>query len=217
MAKIVFYSAQTGNRGFIPCIKDQMINDFDYYFIHDNHHEAKLDKGWNYLNIKNKLNNFNDCKRQRYIKMHPNEFLPSADYFIWVDCKFYISKDFYNLCLSIIKEEQPDFLVCKHNVRTTLKEEMKYAETVKGISIDILNKVEKSLEDKFFATDTCWLIRKNTQKNEDIGKKWFEYSNSLFTDQVRDQLTFPLCIDKEYLNLTHSLKELENMSFTLHV
>tara|TARA_S200002703_G_scaffold51384_1_gene44637 strand:- start:5822 stop:6484 length:663 start_codon:yes stop_codon:yes gene_type:complete len=220
MAKIVFYSAQTGNRGFIPCIKDQMINDFDYYFIHDSHPEAEDNKGWNYINVKNKFTNFTDCKRQRLIKMTPKQFFPDADYFIWVDCKFYLSKDFYNLCLNIVNEEKPDFMVCRHQNRFSLEQELQYAQDIKQVPIDNLNKVENiysSSDVSFFSTDTCWLIRKNTEKNDAIGKAWFVHCYENFTDQVRDQLTLPLCVDESYLNLNHSIKELENMSFTLHI
>ena len=51
MVKVNFYTAQTANRGFIPCIKEQMIPEFDYYYFHDNHPQAEQNKGWHYRNI----------------------------------------------------------------------------------------------------------------------------------------------------------------------
>ena len=44
MAKIIFYCVQTGKRGLMPCIKKQKINDFEYWFAHDNHPQAQQNK-----------------------------------------------------------------------------------------------------------------------------------------------------------------------------
>tara|TARA_X000001382_G_scaffold49796_1_gene33698 strand:+ start:3092 stop:3745 length:654 start_codon:yes stop_codon:yes gene_type:complete len=217
MAKIVFYSSQTGNRGFIPCIKDQMIGDFDYYFLHDNHYEATEGKGWNYINTSNEFKNYSNSKRQRISKMMPKLFFPNAEYTVYVDSKYYLSREFYKLCLDIIQEEKPNWMVPPHESRYSFEEELKFAKDVKKIPSEEINNIRTELKGEFINTNCCWLIRKNNDVNHLIGKKWFDLTNKFFKNEVRDQLTFPFCVKKLYLNMSHPLKELENLSFIEHV
>ena len=125
--KIIFYSAQTGNRGFISSIKEQSICEFDYWFAHDNHFEATENKGWNYINIKHRYPNLSNYKKHRLLKMIPRLLFDNFDYTVWVDCKFYQHKDFYKHCLNIINNEQPEWMACYHKQKRTLKQEIDFA------------------------------------------------------------------------------------------
>ena len=214
--KIIFYSAQTGNRGFISSIKEQSICEFDYWFAHDNHFEATENKGWNYINIKHRYPNLSNYKKHRLLKMIPRLLFDNFDYTVWVDCKFYQHKDFYINCLNIINNERPEWMVCYHREKRTLKQELDFAAN-RDVPQKELEILDKELKFKFFSVDTCWLIRKNTDKNHDIGHQWFKNTDKYFSHIMRDQLTFPLCVDEKYLNLNHSIEELERHSFIKHV
>tara|TARA_R100000664_G_C2735081_1_gene124697 strand:+ start:52 stop:705 length:654 start_codon:yes stop_codon:yes gene_type:complete len=215
--KIIFYSAQTSNRGFIPSIKEQSIYEFDYWFAHDNHFEATENKGWNYINIKHRYPSLGYYKKHRLVKMVPRLLFDNFDYTVWVDCKFYQHKDFYKHCLNIINNEQPEWMACYHKQKRTLKQELDFAANNRYVPQKELEILENKLRFKFFSTDTCWLIRKNTDKNHDIGHQWFKDTDKYFSYTTRDQLTFPLCVDEKYLNLNHSIEELEKHSFIRHV
>tara|TARA_R110002020_G_scaffold9522_2_gene37325 strand:+ start:7452 stop:8108 length:657 start_codon:yes stop_codon:yes gene_type:complete len=218
MAKIIFYSAQTGNRGFIPSIKEQKLKQFNYYFFHDSHPQAEEDKGWSYRNMYHQFRNLPDPKRQRLFKMCPNLiFHEEYDYTVWVDCKFYQHRKFYELCEKIIKDEKPNFMVCPHELDRSFDEEMFFAEHMKQIPVDDLDKVKEHKIGKFYSTDTCWLIRKNTHQNNLLGMKWFNMTNVCFTNECRDQLTISSCINKDYLEMNHTIAELMEHSFTRHV
>lgn len=217
MAKIVFYSSQTGNKGFIPCIKDQMIDDFDYYFLHDNHPEAMEGKGWNYINTSSEFKNYSNSKRQRISKMMPKLFFPSAEYTVYVDPRFYLSREFYKLCLEIIQEEKPNWMVPPHNWRYSFEEDLNDAIERKNIPPEEINNIRKEFKGEFINTLCGWMIRKNNDVNHLIGKKWFDLTNNFFKNEVRDQLTFPFCVKKPYLNMSHPWDELENLSFTKNV
>ena len=212
--KIIFYSAQTGHRGFIPSIKEQSIYEFDYWFAHDNHFEATENKGWNYINIKHRYPNLSDYKKHRLVKMVPRLLFDNFDYTVWVDCKFYQHKDFYKHCLNIINNEQPEWMACYHKQKRTLKQELDFAANNRYVPQKELEILENKLRFKFFSTDTCWLIRKNTDKNHDIGHQWFKDTDKYFSYTTRDQLTFPLCVDKTYnlpiqYNQNYQIKVLE--------
>ena len=213
MAKIVFYSAQTGKNGFIQSIKEQQIPEFEYWFLHDNHHEAISNKGWNYIDISDFLLEKSNPKRNRFIKMMPNYFFKDCEYTIWIDCKFYLPKKFFEDCYRIINEDKPDFMCCRNPIRTTLEQELSHMKTKRNFT-DLEVSYAKSFIDTniWFSTDLCWLIRKNNETNNEIGKKWFDLTDKCYPDylgQVRDQLTFPTVIkNKDYLNMKYSVDEL---------
>lgn len=212
--KIIFYSAQTGNRGSISSIKEQSIDKFEYWFAHDNHHEAIDNKGWNYINIANRYINLTPNKKHKLIKMIPRLLFNDFDYVIWLDCKIYPNKDFYKYCLDIIDKEEPNWLVCKNLNNRNLYQELNYSIEFKNLDQDSATNLTPFYRDReFFSTDTCWMIRKNTDLNHELGHQWFKFTDKCFTGVCRDQLTLPLCLDKNYLNMNHSIHTLERLSY----
>tara|TARA_Y100000401_G_C8324949_1_gene227601 strand:+ start:3521 stop:4177 length:657 start_codon:yes stop_codon:yes gene_type:complete len=218
MAKIIFYCVQTGSRGLLPCIKKQKIDEFDFCFVHDNSPEAQRDKGWKYFNISNQHTHLGNPKRQRLYRFLPRLLFKDFDYTVYVDSKFYQSKKFYSLCLQIINEEKPNWMTCYHKDKRTFEQEIEYAIEHKNIpETDIKKVISNVSSNKWVSYDTCWIIRKNTDKNHDIGHKWFELTNRCFSSDCRDQLTLSNCIDRDYVNTNHSIQELENHSIIRHV
>tara|TARA_Y100001972_G_C7609821_1_gene305680 strand:- start:59 stop:715 length:657 start_codon:yes stop_codon:yes gene_type:complete len=218
MAKIIFYCVQTGNKGLLPCIKKQKIKQFDFYFAHDNHPEALENKGWSYIDISRRYSDLNNPKKQRLLRFIPRLLFKDFDYTVYVDSKFYQHKKFYELCLKIINEDQPDWFTSYHKDHRTFEQEIEYAIEHKNIKNKDIQKILLNINgDKWISYDTCWLIRKNTDKNHEIGHKWFELTNYCFTDNCRDQLTLPQCIDKNYVNTNYSIKDLEKYSIIRHV
>ena len=218
MAKIIFYCVQTGKRGLMPCIKKQKINDFEYWFAHDNHPQAKENKGWNYINISNNHTHLSNPKRQRLYRFIPRLLFTDFDYTVYVDSKFYQHRDFYNFCLDIINKEEPNWMTCFHKEKRTFEQELQFAIEHKSIPEQDIKKVMSIVSsNKWVSYDTCWLIRKNTNKNHDIGYKWFELTDKCFSYNCRDQLTLPECISKNYVNTNHTIRELEKHSIIKHV
>ena len=206
MAKIIFCSGQTGNWGFVQSIKEQQIPEFEYWFLHDNHVEATDNKGWNYIDTSNFLTNKSHPKRNRFMKMMTYEFFSDFDYLIWLDCKFYVPKDFLQFCLKLIKEEEPNWLLSKHSYRTTMQQEIEHMKNKRDFTDSQINDAVKHLNPNlWFSIDGSWHIRKNNKKNKEIGQKWYELTDKCYPDNlghVRDQFTFSSAIeDKNYLNL----------------
>ena len=73
MGMVIFYTCMTGNHGFIPNITNEQRKDFKYICFHENHPEAELNKGWEYVNLAtefdNSEHNLSDQKRQRMVKI----------------------------------------------------------------------------------------------------------------------------------------------------
>ena len=109
-------------------------------------------------------------------------------------------------------------MTCFHKEKRTFEQELQFAIEHKSIPEQDIKKVMSIVSsNKWVSYDTCWLIRKNTNKNHDIGHKWFELTDKCFSYNCRDQLTFPECISKNYVNTNHTIQELEKHSIIKHV
>ena len=208
---IVFYTCLTEQYGFIPCIKDQKIDDFHYVVLHENHREAFGDKGWEYILLTDAPGNCQ--KRQRYAKMMPHQYFPEAEYTIYIDPSYYIKKDFYNRCLDIIKDK-PNF-VATYDASTTrtITEEALYAFNRGTLDFEDLKLVRKNIKDYFYSSNNSWLIRKNTKEVNDINEAWWNLYQTCYTEHGRDQLLLPSVCDEEYITWFDLDKELHQNSF----
>ena len=109
-------------------------------------------------------------------------------------------------------------MVPPHNTRFSFQEEVRDAIVRKKFPIDQINKIMKDLKEVDFYNTLCgWQIRKNNDKNHELGKKWFELIDKYYDIDVRDQLLLPAAVPKDYVSLNHSYKELENLTYLYNV
>ena len=103
---------------------------------------------------------------------------------------------------------------CSNVNNRTLYEELNFSIVEKNLhQEDVKNIIPLYKDREFYSTDTCWMIRKNTDLNHKLGHQWFDVTDKCFTGVCRDQLTLPLCLDKNYLNMNHSIHTLERLSY----
>ena len=109
-------------------------------------------------------------------------------------------------------------MVPPHDTRSSFQEEIRDAIFRKKFPIDQINKIMKDLKEVDFYNTLCgWQIRKNSDKNHQFGKKWFELIDYYYDVDVRDQLLLPAAVPKDYVNLSHPYKELENLTYLYNV
>ena len=104
--KIVYYTCQTGpGEGYIPSIKEQIPDGIEAYFLHDGYLGTPENRGWNYIDLTKEA----DCPtasfqlRQRYGRFLHHRWFPDADWTIYTDQKYYLHRNFWEECLSLIE------------------------------------------------------------------------------------------------------------------
>jgi len=200
MGMVIFYTCMTGNHGFIPNITNEQRKDFKYICFHENHPEAELNKGWEYVNLAtefdNSEHNLSDQKRQRMVKMLPHIFLPDHIYSIYLDPSYYVNKIFYDKCYEYIKKDV-NFGVCSR--KRTFKEEIEHAHSNHKISsleeyLTIKTHYENS---SFYSSNGSWLIRKKRDTVNNINTAWYKLFLGTFKERGRDQLLLPIATPKD--------------------
>lgn len=211
----VFYQCATGpNNGFIQDIREQAISTFRYVYVHDEYTTPVPDRGWEYLNI----NDFvPDAKtyghKQRFAKARPDVLFPDAKHTVWLDPKWYISREFFELCNSVDSE----WMLLPHPDpnRTTLSDELTFAfnngtltfEECKRV-VDVI-KTREYHPSQFYSSLATWMIRINSKKNVEIGRLWYELIDEAYDNFVRDQVFLPFCIPRDHFDMTHDVSEIE--------
>ena len=201
---VIFYTCMTGEHGFIPDITNEKRKDFKYICFHENHPEAELDKGWDYVNLAtdfdNSEHNLSDQKRQRMVKMLPHIFLPNHVYSIYLDPSYYVNKSFYDKCYDYIKKDV-NFGIC--NRKRTFKEEIKQAYDNHKISsleeyLVIKDYYKKLPKDRsFYSTNGSWIIRKKRDSVNTININWYKLFLGTYKERGLDQLLLPLVSPKK--------------------
>ena len=183
MVKIAVYSCNFGN----------------YRNEIKNYSKLKCDKNIDYYlftdNIKLKLNGWKICYKKilpsdkimngyrwtsKYVKFILPDILKSYDIIIWIDSKKVNTPDIitYNQIIKLLdKYPNNEIFNIKHLERTTAQEELDIT-----IKLEVENKISgqkflnliKNFKSNFCLPDTYFIIRKNTEKVNEIFKYCFE-------------------------------------------
>lgn len=97
--KIVIYSCTFGG---YDQIKEPLVTDsrFEYIFISDTISDDK-NSIWNFIYFDKRT--MGSSESSRYVKMHPHQFFPDAEYSVYIDAKMQITDpSFYNLIIGAI-------------------------------------------------------------------------------------------------------------------
>lgn len=171
----------------------------DFYVFSDNDINSNV---WKRMNIPNKLSSFSNTNKNRYIKLHPNEFFSNYDYTIYVDGNVAIKKDITKF-ISLISN---DVCIASHShcARDCAYNEARMCLLVgRGSKKDIrllLNKFKKERFPHHYGLAECTLLfTKIGEKSEDIYSKW--WNAFLESETNRDQLVIPYVLWKERIDM----------------
>ncbi len=152
---------------------------------------------WKKVNIPEKISNMDNILINRYIKMHPFEFLKGYDYYIYVDGNVVIVSDIRNL----INNLKLDYGVAFHShvLRNCIYDEINACiKFKKGNKNRLLEQKEKYLKEKFpkdygLLEATVIVSKENTISKEFFDSWWDNFINS---KSYRDQIALPYTLWK---------------------
>ena len=188
--KIIVYSCVTGNYEK-PVVHKEINSDIKYIFFTESY--KNVPDGWVMQPI-NGLDNYSDKDKNRYIKFHPKEFLPTHDISIYIDGNIEITGSISSLINEIsIKNE--DLFLYRHYERNCI-----YKEGNKCIedSLDWFWRIRRHMKRyhrEFYPRnrglfENNIIITKNTDESEDLLHLcWQEY----IKEAKRDQLALNYC------------------------
>jgi hypothetical protein len=154
--------------------------------------------GWIYLKIPQKIQKFSKHYQNRYIKMHPFELFPDADYACYIDGNVCPVSD-----LSVYVEyisPIAGIAMHKHSTRDCIYEELKACLALKkGNALQLVNQIDKYRRDGFpesFGMLECNVIV--VDLHSEIAKKIFEdwWAEQEKWGSMRDQIALPYVLWK---------------------
>lgn len=200
--KIVYYTCQTGpGEGYIPSIKEQIPDGIEAYFLHDGYLGTPENRGWNYIDLTKEA----DCPtasfqlRQRYGRFLHHRWFPDADWTIYTDQKYYLHRNFWEECLSLIENATTEeFFTLRHPEKRTLYTELLKPFNTGQFTFDVTVKTLHYLKnngyhpDDFVSTLTCFLLRKNCPSVNGASQRWYQMLQDAYdTIATRDQPLLP--------------------------
>lgn len=154
--KIIVYSCVTGNYEK-PVAHKEIRNDIKYIFFTESY--ENVPDGWVMQPI-NGLDDYSDKDKNRYIKFHPREFLPTHDISIYIDGNIEITGNISSLINKVsIKNE--DLFLYRHYERNCIYKEG-----------------NKCIEDSL---DWFWRIRRHMKKYK---KESYPRNRGLFENNI---------------------------------
>ena len=183
--KIIVYTCITGNYE-LPVDHSNMEEEIEYICFSDD--ISIVPSGWKYLPIQN-LDHLDNKDKNRYIKFHPNKFLPKHEYSIYIDFNIQIVKKLSEL-VDEIKTTKNSIFMYEHFNRQCAYEEarrvvyegtapfLKTKEQVKRYELD-------NFPRNFGLFEANVIVRKNTLDQEELMEKWWkEYKKGSKRDQI---------------------------------
>ena len=188
--KIVVYSCVTGS--YEKLINHKSLEDNIKYIFFTESYDVVPD-GWIMQPI-NGLDNYSDKDKNRYIKFHPSEFLPTYDISIYIDGNIEIT-DNVSLLIKEISNMDEDLFLYRHYERECI-----YDEGDKCIedSLDWFWRIRKQMKkyikesyprDRGLFENNIIISKNNKNSRELLHLCWKEYSK----EAKRDQLALNYC------------------------
>ena len=188
--KIVVYSCVTGK--YEKLINHKSLEDNIKYIFFTESYDVVPD-GWVMQPI-NGLDNYSDKDKNRYIKFHPSEFLPTYDISVYIDGNIEIT-DNVSLLIKEISNMDEDLFLYRHYERECI-----YDEGNKCIedSLDWFWRIRKQMKkyikesyprDRGLFENNIIVSKNNENSRELLHLCWKEYSK----EAKRDQLALNYC------------------------
>lgn len=186
--KIAIYTCITGKYDILT--DPEYVNDTcDYYVFSDNPVYSTV---WKRKNIPSKLDMLSDTNKNRYIKLHPNDFFKGYDYTIYIDGNVVIKNDIIKYIVLINKNVS--IAGHFHSARDCAYDEAKMCLLVgRGSRTDIKLLIKKYKKEHFprhYGLAECTLLFTIiNDQSKTIYDKW--WSAFLDSKTNRDQLVLP--------------------------
>lgn len=199
--KIVVYTCVTGNYDNVlePFVK---VNNIDFVLFTDIKENNKL-KYWNTMEIPYKLEKYDNIYKNRYIKMHPNDFFSEYDYSIYIDGNVQVMSDLTDLVYSV--NDKTGISMHRHKSRNCIYNEIEVCKIrKKGNYKELKNQVEKYRNEGFpkeFGMLEATVIVTDLKNNK--AKKIFEdwWNEFCLIPSMRDQISLHYIIWKNKLTI----------------
>lgn len=188
--KIVVYSCVTGN--YEKLINHKSLEEnIKYVFFTESY--SNVPDGWTMQPI-NGLDHLSDKDKNRYVKFHPSEFLPSYDVCIYIDGNIEITNNI-SLLIEEISNKNEDLYLYRHYERGCI-----YDEGTKCIedSLDWFWRIKRQMnrysnesypKDRGLFENNIIISKNNKNSKKLLHLCWEEYSK----EAKRDQLALNYC------------------------
>jgi hypothetical protein len=201
--KIAIITANIGERcGGVLMEQSKKFDGVDYHAFVD---EKKQESMWTQHNSLNFTNDklFKDRRNAKVYKILPFLFLPTYDYYIWIDS----THDIIKHPLDIITMINGDVSVFKHSERNCIYDESNAVKFLKYDYLDLIdNQMGNYFKDGYPPKNGLYELPCFVIKNSDTSKKlclmWWE---QICKYTSRDQLSFPYVLWK--LGITPQILE----------
>ena len=186
--KIVVYTCITG--GYDNLIKPVKTDGVDYICFTDN---PGIDpKGWELRPLPEGLEDLNNVRKQRMIKVLPHKYLPDYDISIWVDGSVEVKDNVKEFLSSFIYDGHSIFIP-EHPVRNCIYKEAQAVKSIKKDTTDAPDRqMKKYKEEKY--PEKNGLVQSNIMvrwhNNEDCIKVMEVWAEEIRNFSHRDQLSF---------------------------
>lgn len=189
--RIAIYTAIFGNYDKVhePLIQPKNI---DYYIITDQ--EIPPNSLWKPIIPHDNIKSLSSGEKNRYVKMHPDEYFPGYKYSIYVDGSISIVSDMTPL---IYKISKVGIAVHRHSQRECVYDELIVTELFHKITSREKKNYEKYLKNinmpKKYGLCECGVIAREHEKDEckRIMTMWWE----MFKNNIkRDQINLPVVL-----------------------
>ena len=193
--KVVVYTCIAGKYDTVNEPRFRMNPNVSYVLFTDQ--DIKSDV-WDVRKIPEQLADMDGVRINRYLKMHPHEYLGEFDYAIYVDGNVQIISDMSGLA-NLINDEV-GFAMHYHNVRNCVYQEAVACQCLKkGNPLGITKDVERYLKmgyprENGLLECTVFVTDLHSDASKKIYDQWWE--EFLKSESKRDQLSLPIVLWK---------------------
>ena len=197
--KIAIYTCITGDYDDVQ--EPLFCNENVDYILFTNNNKLTSSK-WKIIKINNK-DNLNNILLNRYVKMHPHEFLQNYDYSIYIDGNIKLYSDLTSYINRINNEYGIAFH--KHSYRNKLSSELKACKILKKGNIDLLEKqinnyYKQGMPDDFGLVEaTIIACDLKSSKAKRVLKEWWD--EFIKSKSLRDQISIPYILYKNNISI----------------
>lgn len=196
LPKIAVYTCITGNYDKEILEPFLQPSNIDYFLYTDNRETKSVN--WEIRELPEKVEEYNNILKNRYLKMHPQELFPEYDYSIYIDGNVEVMSDLTDLVYSL--NEKTGISMHRHQFRNCIYNEIEVCKIKKKGNYEKMKKqVERYKKEGFpsgFGMLEATIIvtdLKNKNAKVILDSWWNEFTSS---ESLRDQIALQYVIWK---------------------